>query len=527
MNDDLTGKTVECGACDHRFLVEEESIFAERSKVYPGENNKRDDGFLSRLGRSHSTSEEGQEGGSPKGGGNPKVDAIMPAGAGQNIAVGAGIIFLFLYVLIFFLGTSDGGSFQDVGKAKRYILGAFVLLISGGLILLGAKNWRGRAFFLTLLLGAALFALILTRPIYTMPDVGLISDPELGSTQSAAFNPVDQDGDLRDLKARVGYQVIENSLASKSPLTLKFGNSASQHIVAIFIEDLASSQFHNLEKYFQIELKIPPTEAISRYSRNNEKDSLIVISGFQLDFDSVVQVCDPRLGRATTYPELRLIELELSALHESKIKDDLRDKLSNPAHPSFFIENLNALRALDPLRRKEAVKELAKIPPNVELRYGEEIIAEFIRLIRSDADSQLLSDMGRALSIWATDDSVVVDIVTEKVEEMMKSESDVPTSLIDFLVRANGEKAPLLIETLWVKNPEVWRSQCIALGVSTEERMLFYLEGPSIRLRKAATLVLGSTGTKKALQALSKYQNTSDSELRVLVERAIAAIKGR
>ena len=57
--------------------------------------------------------------------------------------------------------------------------------------------------------------------------------------------------------------------------------------------------------------------------------------------------------------------------------------------------------------------------------------------------------------------------------------------------------------------------------------MLFYLEGPSIRLRKAATLVLGSTGTKKALQALSKYQNTSDSELRVLVERAIAAIKGR
>ena len=52
MNDDLSGKTVECGACDHRFLVKEELIFVERPKVYPGEKIKRDDDFLSRLGPS-------------------------------------------------------------------------------------------------------------------------------------------------------------------------------------------------------------------------------------------------------------------------------------------------------------------------------------------------------------------------------------------------------------------------------------------------------------------------------------------
>ena len=95
--------------------------------------------------------------------------------------------------------------------------------------------------------------------------------------------------------------------------------------MGIFIEGLTSSQFHSIEKYFKIELKIPPTNAISRYLRNDRgKDSLIVVSGFPIDFDKVIQICDPRLGRATTYPDLRLIHLELSALHDSKSRRNTR-----------------------------------------------------------------------------------------------------------------------------------------------------------------------------------------------------------
>jgi hypothetical protein len=58
-----------------------------------------------------------------------------------------------------------------------------------------------------------------------------------------------------------------------------------------------------------------------------------VISGFPIDFDLVVKICDPRLGRVKTYPKLRLIDLELSALHDSKVTNDLRNKLSNPQNP--------------------------------------------------------------------------------------------------------------------------------------------------------------------------------------------------
>ena len=517
VNGDLVGKTVECGSCDHRFLVKEESIFAERSKVYPGEKIKGNDDFLSRLGRDQSTSASNRSEKSMVGGGQPRVDAIMPAGAGQKIAVGAGISFLFLYAFIFAVGTSDGGIFQDMMRGKRYLLGGFVCLVAGGLMLFGAKNWRGRAFLLLFTFGGALFALILIRPVYLTPKAVLDSAPELGLDDSGP-DPIAL------IREEAGYYAIEKKLES---LEKRFGGLASQHLVGIFIKDLASSQFHNIENYLKIELKIPPTEAISRYSRNSDKGSLIVISGFPIDFDSVVKICDPRLGRVTTYSDLRLIDLKLSALHDSKVTDDLRNKLSNPQNPSYFKENLNELRALDPLRRKDAVRELAGVPVNVERRYGEEIIAEFIRLIRNETDAQLLSDLGRALSIWATDNPVAVDIVSEKVEQLIRSNSDVPASFIDFLVKANGEKAPLLIDTLWSNKPEVWRTQYIALGVSAEKRMIFHLNGPSIRITRAAASVLASIGTERALQPLAKHQSSSDSELKALVERAIAAIKGR
>ena len=524
VHEDLTGKTVECGACDHRFPVKEDTLIVEHPKVYPGEHNKRDDEFLSRLGRDPLASPEAGPAGPPAGAPTPKVDAIMPASAGQNIAVGAGVSFILLYALIFSLGSSEGGTFQDVDRVQRYVLGAFVVLIAGGLILFGAKNWRARAFLLALLLGGALFALILVCPIHLTPEASLVFDSGSGLNQPVVPAPTDGARDRRELKTRVGYQAIERKLRG---LEGKFGDAASQHLVGIFIEDLTSSQFHNLERYFQIELKIPPTEAISRYPRNGERDSLIVISGFKLDLDAVVRVCDPRLGRATTYPELRLIELKLSALHESKLTDDLRNKLSNPAHPSFFKENLNELRALDPLRRKDAVREFSEIPASVELRYGEEIVTELIRLTRNETDPQLLSDMGRALSIWAKNSPAAVDVVTKKVEKWLESKSNVPASFIAFLVAANGEKAPLLLDMLWSEDPEVWSGQYIALGVAAEKRMIFHLDGPSIRLKKAAAFVLASIGTERALPSLSKYQEVSDNELKVLVERAIAAIKAR
>lgn len=524
MHEDLTGKTVECGACDHRFPVKPGSVVAERSKVYPGEQ-KRDE-FLNRLGRdpSHAPSKHDSPGNQPGPDARfatPHVDAIMPASGGENIAVVTGVVFLLFYSLIFFLGTSEGGIFQDIDITKRRILGGFVSILGGGLILFGAKNWRAKSFMLILVLVTGLFALIIIRPVHLTPEVGDFTGDQVPLIDDQVLDRVPESDNI---KALVGYHAMDRKLEE---MRERFDGNPSKYLVGIFIRDLKSSQFHGVESYLQTTLNIPPTEGVNRYPRNGEKDSLIVISGLKLDFDAVVRACDPRLGRATTHPELRLIELKLSALHGIKQTEDIREKLSDPRNPAFFTANLSELGELDALRVREAVGQLAKVPADVELRYRDEIVAALIGLVSKQSDPGLLMDLGNALRIWAVGDQASIDIASRQVEKWIQTNDEIPPSFVDYLVENRAEKSARLVDQLWSNDPEIWSGQYIALGSRAEPRIIEHLEGTSVHLRKAAAFVLATIGTEASLPALSKLQGSEDDELKILVERAIDAIESR
>ena len=523
INEDLTGKTVECGACDHRFAVEPGTIITERSKVYPGEQ-KRDE-FLNRLGREPVavTSRKqplGMSAQTEQRFTTPHVDAIMPASAGQNIAAGAGAALLILYSLVFFLGTTEGGNFKDFDLIKRLVLGGFVSLLGGALILFGAKNWRAKAMVLIAVIVSALFALIIIRRVEMTPKSG-----EFVGDLAPRANPDFQQeitSEYEEIKDEVGYHAIDRKLQQMSE---RFEGDPSKYLVGIFVRNLKSSQLHSVENYLQTTLQIPPTEGVNRYPRNRDKDSLIVVSGLELDFDTVVRACDPRLGRATTYPELRLIELKLSALHSAKPSDDLREKLADPNDPLFFSGNLNELGVLDPLRVRNAVAQLAKVPPTVELRNRDEIVEALMGLVSRQTDPILLNHLGNALNIWAMDNQACIDIVARRAEKWVESEKEVPSSFIDYLIASNSNKSPLLVDQLWSKDPEKWAGQYIALGRGAEKRVLWHLEGSSLRLRNAAAFILATIGTERSLPALTKFEDSDDQELKVLVDRAIRAIK--
>lgn len=520
VHEDLTGKTVECGACDHRFPVKSEAIIAERSKVYPGEQ-KRDD-FLNRLGRDPSMPPAQNIPSREMRGSTPKVDSIMPTSAGQNMAAATGVIILALYLLTFFMGTSEGGIFQDFDEIKRYVLGGFVSVLGAGMILFGAKNWRGKAIILSLCLVAGVFALIFIRPVHLTPKVG--DFPDLQDTLGKTQTPDEAALDDEDLKELVGYSAMERQFEAMSE---RFEGDPSDYLVGIFIRGLKSSQYHSIEKYFQAVLKIPITEGVHRYTRNSERDSLIVISGLKLDFDAVVRACDPRLGRATTYPELRLIDLKLSALHDAKPSDDLRKKLSDPYNPSFFTANLGELGVLDPLRVKDAIGQLSRVPPDVELRYRDQIAEALMGLVSLEADPLVLSDLGNALRIWAKGDQAAFDLISRRVEKSIQEKKDVPASFMNFLIENKAQTSPRLLDLLWSEDPEAWMEQYLALGSGAEPRMIEHLEGTSLRLRNAATFILATIGTEKSLARLERFQTSEDDEFRFLIERAIKAIKSR
>ena len=443
----------------------------------------------------------------------------MPASAGQNIAAVIGATFIILYGLIFFLGTSTGGMFQDVTMEKRLMLGGFVGLISVGLILFGSKNWRVRAALVGLALLAVLFALIFNRPVHTTPVVDQVPTPEDDRIQVIEEDPLD----VKGIKSRVGYSAIERKVQTMGE---RFNEDGAGYVVGIFVEGLSGSQFIEVENYLKDVLSIPPTEAVNLYKRNQERDSLIVISGMKLDFDTVVRHCEPRLGRATSYPELRLIDLKMSASLFSKPGEDLQKKLTDQTHPAFFSVNLDELRSLTPDRVKDAVARLSMVI-DVELRHEEPIIKEFLSILVSKSDPILLSDLGKALRIWAGGNKACLDTVSRKVSRLLAEKAIVPASLIDYLIENEAEKAPLFVDQLWAEEPEKWLAQYASMGSIVEPRLLFHLEDSPLRLKKAALILMAKIGTDNSLPALEKLTASPDEELKILVGLAIQGIKAR
>ncbi|MFT6178007.1 MAG: putative Zn finger-like uncharacterized protein [Akkermansiaceae bacterium] len=514
VSEDLTGKTVECGACDHRFLVKADSQTADHPKFYPGEHRK--DEFLNRLGKDTNVGEAGSKK-TEAPSYVPQVDAIMPASAGQNIAICSGVALIVLYSLIFFLGSDKGQAFQDVSKDKRIILGGFVSLLGGSLIIIGAQTWRVRATLLAVVLIAGLFAMIVMRKVYLTPTGG-----EGGEIEKKPV--VEEPLDESELKERVGFTGMQRKIDA---MVEKHGGEGVDYVVGIFIEDLSGREYYEIEKYLVKALSIPPSEGIGRYRRNGEKDSLLVISGLRLDFDTIVRKCDPRLGRATTYPELRLLDLKLSSTLFAEPSDGLLRKLTDSEQPAFFSTNLDELSKLDPTLVRAAVTRLANVRPGIALKHEEKIVSEFVRILSSEDDPTFLSDLGKALRIWAGNRKACVDIVVRKVEQWLDDEAIVPKSFIDYLTDNDAEESLAFVDRLWEKEPEVWNSQYEALGSAAEIRLTYHVEVSPDHLKKAAARILAKTGTSKALPALEKLQASGDEEAKILAEKAMEAIKSR
>ena len=516
---DLTGKTVECGVCDHRFSVKEDVIRKERSRFYPGEHREED--FLNRLGRDKNLEDKNGEKTAPMPSFTPQLDAIMPASAGQRIALACGLALMTLYGLLFFIGSSEGSIFQDVLIGQRIILGSFVGALGAFLIIFGAKTWRKKAIIVSSLLFVGLLALIFMRPVYLTPYTGEISDDSSEKKQTVDLS---QDLDTESLKARVGFLGIQRKI---DEMVRRHGPDGEDYVVGIFVEDLTGRQYHEIEKFLIKVLNIPPSEGIGRYTRNDDRDSLLVISGFPLDFDTVARRCSERLGEVRTYPEFRLMELKLAPTLFTEPSEGLLKKLIDSSHPAFFSHNLDELKALNPTRVKDAVTRLANLRPEIQLLHQDKIVAEFVRILLIEEDPELLSNLGKALRIWASGREACVKVASRNVKKWLKDDIIVPKSFVDYLVDNEAVDAPEIVDSLWAKAPELWSQQYIDLGSQVENRLLFHLEESPIRLKKSAILILGKTGTDKAIPALERIKSLEDTEVNIIAQSAIDSISSR
>ncbi|MEJ6578203.1 MAG: hypothetical protein QNL33_11120 [Akkermansiaceae bacterium] len=520
VHEDLTGKTVECGACDHRFPVKSESIIVERAKFYPGEHK---DDFLDRLGKKSPLEKRGDKPAKAPltQAQMPQVDAIMPPSSGQAIAAGGGVCMLGLYGLVFFFGSIQGQIFQDVDLAKRFLLGGFVSFLGGGLIIYGAKNWRAKGIMTAVILVLALLAMIAIRPVHMTPSgvVDRVDDPVERPDEEVEEGP----RELDEVLGRTDQKAMEREIARQSG-NLN-GKAVEKYVTGIYIADLHETQYQAIERYFRKKLAIPKSEALLVYKRNNDKDRFIIISGVPMDFDTMVRYCE-FLGRATSYPKARIIDVQISATIFQEPGKDLLEKLNKVEHPAFFAQNLNELRDIDFERVSQAVRRLSRVPAEMKLNLEEQIIAELLRLSSEESDQTFLSDAGKALGIFARGSKAAVYKINSLVPFWIEDGVSVPKSMVDFLVE-NDPEAIGLIDRLWSASPDDWDEHYAALGSKIEDRLIFHLQESPLELQRAATKLIDEVGTKKSVPALTALASSDDTDLRILVARALNTVKNR
>ena len=524
VHEDLTGKTVECGACDQRFKVSPETVIENKDKFYPGEYH---DALLDRLGKKPHRKVQKVSFAQAEYSPDTEAEAVLPATAGQKIAVMVGIVFFLLYTLVFVLGSGKGSVFQDVDMTKRLILAGFVAFCSSVLIIFGAKGWRARSFLFSLFLTACLIALVFVMPIHKIPSTGEWADD--GSQNELPGNgedlPEQVEGEVSVVKRRVDYRPMQREIEKHT--NEEEGEDGLAMVTGIYIGDIKENDVQVVQEYLQRKLSLPSNEAPAAYQRNGGKDRFIVFSGLVQRFESFVKHCEV-LGKVKTHPEIRVIEVELDKSIFAEPSREVQRQMTDPTKPSYFLVNLDQLNHVNLRRVKLAVGRFASPPPEgVEIRKMPRMIEELIRLLREESDVELVGDVGHALQIWAKDDKETVTTVGRIVVSWSKIGRFIPTSLVEFLLENGSEDSALVIDSLWGKSPERWSEYYAKLGPVIESRLTNHLETSPDELKKAALGILRKIGTRKSLPILGKYTDHQDDEIKILATRAISAIESR
>jgi hypothetical protein len=229
-----------------------------------------------------------------------------------------------------------------------------------------------------------------------------------------------------------------------------------------------------------------------------------------------------RFGRVErVIDELQVIEVVVD--NQSFVEGPF-DKLADPKDPSFYALNKRELDSVDLRRARRAAIRLADAEPKL---YRDDISKRLAELLR-EGDMEILGDVTHALEVWAVPGDQTGQAVSAAIAKLLAAGKEVPESMIRFLVRHKDPEVLPVIDDLWQANPTNWESLYAEVGVGGEERLLTHLGDERMVIRKSAARLLGHVGTgERSLPALSKAAAGADIEMKVIIDRSVAAIRAR
>lgn len=509
---ELRDRMVECGTCEHRFRVNDEVILRTK-KFYPGENRKRSlDGF-SRVPKTMVSAQATFQ--TVQYSEEPVKAAVIEPASPLRLVLGFGAVAVIVMVaLMLIFGGSPGGVLYGTVVSKRLMLAGFTAVLAGALLIAANPGARGKAVMGALAAAVGLFSLpfVFTqgnKPVASVTDGALPARPVV---VKAAADELTESEEMVALKQEIGYDPLAREIArfKSSP------GSAGRGAAGIWLRGL--QEYHRLQIKDYIIRNSGADPSSHMYPR--PPDYLMVVSGVTEDLAELARLCE-RFGEVRRIIEpLRVVEVKVD---NSRFVEGPQDKLSNPADPAFYELNRRELESIDLERARRTVVRLAAAEPKL---YRKDIARRMQQLIR-EGDLALRDETAKALLVWSEPGDGSEEVVRAAVKEIDEGGHDVPESLVKFLV-VRGDLAIIpVIDGLWSRDFTRWEDLYGAMGPAIEDSVIARYPKASVTLRMSAARLLGRVGTAKSVPVLEQSREESTPEVRVLIDRALAAIQAR
>ncbi len=497
---ELRGRMVECGACEFRFRVDDDSQVRSR-KFYPGEKLKYGLNSYSRQPQTEFSAKLPVE--VAQYAEVSDIERFEPTPISKVIVglVGGAIMTLTLLILI--TGASQQGVLNGVTTDRRMVIAAFFALV--GIVMISYANPRARVKATSLAIIAGL-GLILTPLWLTEGSKPLAATSAVEVAPSAPVVTIDSRKKVADLKAEVLYSPMEKALIE---------SNGQGHVIGVWMKGIRDSNAALVNTYL---MRVSgASEQSHLYPRLNQ-NYLLVLTRSQLSLEEMAKQCE-RVGDVdAVVPELRLIQVTVD---NEQFNELPIAKLSDPEDGAFYKLNYRELLCIDIRRINEALARLSAVRP---VQSRDDIINRMTELLGM-SDREMLANLCKALTVWSdgSDDSPKVAMTTAKA--INDKYDEIPMEAVVFLTKWKQRDVYPILDKMWKRDPAIWEEVYMRSGEPAGEFISPHLKEGSLRHRMSAARIAGRVGGSKVEQELRVLcEETSDLELKTSFENALQAI---
>jgi hypothetical protein len=510
------GKMVECGACDEKFKVEGAALIRQ-GRHYPGERSESNTEIYAKSLSSDSPQAQDV---TFETANYQYVSAeyAQPPKPLKTLMICIGAIFILLFIVLFLLGGSEGGSLKGLDNTKRLILAGFVALAGSGLIIAGSRH-KIKGLLLSLVLGGSLIAMpfIFSEVIEaTLADKPVIDSDLSDPSDDNDANKNTSSTQLEKYKRSIGFEKVAASRnALNDPDSLK----------AIVLRKSKVQHIDTILRYLKLTLRLEKTPVTYQFGReiNGQPVTLVTFitkTPLERVFEMTKKFGNPqKMNEVRT--ELKIIEV---IIDENTLKGQPSEFTNDINHPKYFGANYEELRNIDRGKQLDAARRLQS---STKKGRQADIVSALSDLISSN-DHELSGQAVATLYQWTLPEYKTDQRVLDYAKEIVGT-NVMHRSVMEYLADKDVPGSEEILAKQWSssKGYLLWENYLVRAKNRGEIAVITTLPTLKETHFKSAASILSKIGTTESISAINAMLSRVSENDKKYFKAAIDEIKSR